>query len=505
MIPTELPATAAVDGRRSRVAIACVRVACSLVACSLVAGLAGCVDLAPAYRRPDAPTAATWDARGAGGTEADGMAASASRVEWSTFIVDERLREVVARSLAGNRDLRIAALDVERARALYRVQRSARLPSLVASASIVRTRLDGFTANSDTATVGVPGYEIDLFGRLQNLSDAALAAYFSTAATRRGTQVLVVSEVADAWLTLAADEERLAVTRQTLDSQQRTLELTIRIRALGATTGLAVAQVRSTVEAARVQVAQLQTTVAQDRDALDLLIGAPFDEALAPGPRVPADAATLFDVPRDLPSTVLLERPDVMAAEQNLKAAHANIGAARAAFFPRIALTGSVGRSSVALNGLFGGGSGLGWTFGPSLSVPIFDGGFNAANLAIAEVDRDVAVASYERAVQTAFREVADVLAARRTLDERIAGQQALVGALETTLRLSDAVFREGGSTYLTVLDAERSLYGAQQTMISLKLEEQTSRVALYKALGGGWNDGGSNDADAVRERGDRP
>ena len=467
------------------------------IAIGLALGLSACVDLAPRYGRPDRPIAPTWSDRGAAATGVpDGQAASAASLRWDAFIVDERLRRVVAQALDGNRDLRLATIDIERARARYRVQQSARVPSVQASASIVRTRFDGFTSNADSATIGVPGYEIDLFGRLRNLSDAARASFFATEATRRSAQVLLVSEVANAWLTLAADEERLAVTRQTLDSQQRTLDLTTRIRGLGGTSGLAVAQVRSTVEAARVQLAQLQTVVVQDRNALDLLIGAPFDEALAPDARVPDTAATLFDVPRDLSSSVLLDRPDVMAAEQNLKAAHANIGAARAAFFPRITLTGSAGRSSVALNGLFDGGTGVAWNVGPSVSLPIFDGGLNAANLAIAETDRNGAVASYERAVQVAFREVADVLAARRTLDERVAGQQALVGTLETTLRLSDAIFRQGGSSYLTVLEAERSLYAAQQALIGLKLEEQTSRVALYKALGGGWND---PDADGPR------
>ena len=484
MIPLVRSTTPSVERVASRVAIAL----------CLAFGSSACVDLAPRYRPPDAPTASTWSARGAAPTtDPDAGAASAATLRWDAFILDERLRQVVARALAGNRDLRLAAIDIERARARYRVQQSVRVPSLQASASIVRTRFDGITSNADAATIGVPGYEIDLFGRLRNLSDAALASYFATEDARRGTQVLLVSEVANAWLTLAADEERLAVTRRTLDSQQRTLDLTTRIRGLGGTSGLAVAQVQSTVEAARVQLAQLQTLVAQDRNALDLLIGAPFDEAMAPYAGVPVAASTLFDVPRDLSSSVLLDRPDVRAAEQSLKAAHANIGAARAAFFPRITLTGSAGRSSVALNGLFGGGTGVAWNFGPSVSLPIFDGGFNAANLAIAEADRDSAVASYERAVQTAFREVADVLAARRTLDERVAGQQALVGTLEKTLRLSDAIFRQGGSSYLTVLEAERSLYGAQQALIGLRLEEQTSRVALYKALGGGWNDVGSD------------
>ncbi len=451
-----------------------------------VCGLTACINLAPDAARPASPLAPSWN--GAGTTPGSGgNAATAHAVPWDTFIADDRLRAVVARALRDNRDLRIAVLNVERARALYRVQRSALLPAVEGDASATRTRTDAVTSSDYTAAINV-SYEIDLFGRIRNLGDAALATFFSTDEARRGAQVLLVSEVASAWLTLAADAERLVLSRQTLDSQQRTLDLAVKMRALGASTGLAVAQVRSTVEASRIQVAAGETQVGLDRNALEVLLGTPLDEELLPEPRVPDDAAVLFDVTRDLPSSVLVERPDVRAAERDLEAANASIGAARAAYFPRIALTSGAGTSSAALSRLFSSGSGY-FSVAPSISLPIFTGGLNDANLAVARVDRDVAVAAYERSLQNAFREVADVLAARATLAERTAGQRALIDALETAFRLSDAVFRQGGSSYLAVLEAQRSLYGAQQGLISLRLEEQNTRVALYKALGGGWNE----------------
>jgi len=461
----------------------------SAVAATTACAAAACVNLAPHGERPQTPLAPSWSGHGEPSEKApDGSppAADANALAWDAFIADDRLRAVVDRSLRSNRDLRIAALRVERARALYRVQRSAGLPAVQGGAAAMRSRVDGVTASDYTASVGV-SYEIDLFGRLRNLSDAALAAYFSTDETRRGAQVLLVSEVATAWLTLAADQQRVALSRRTLESQQRTLDLATRMRSLGASTGLAVAQVRSTVEASRIQVAVGETQVALDRNALELLLGESPDERLLPDAGVPDRAALLFDVPPALPSAVLVERPDVRAAERDLEAANANIGAARAAYFPRIVLTSAAGTSSAELKSLFGSGSGY-FSFSPTITLPIFTGGLNDASLAAARIDRDIAVAAYERSLQTAFREVADVLAARATLRERTAGQLAFVDALETSFRLSDAVFRQGGSTYLTVLEAQRSLFGAQQGLISLRLEDQATRIALYKALGGGWN-----------------
>jgi multidrug efflux system outer membrane protein len=457
-----------------------------IAAWTMTAGLAGCINLAPGYRTPPAPLPASWIDRGAG----DGpvAVAPAYQLDWQDFIADERLRRVVARTLIQNRDLRVAALNIEKARALYRVQDAARLPNVQGSAFGTRAQSLGVTANNYSALLDV-NYEVDFFGRVRNLSDAQLALYFSTIENRRSAQVLLVAEVVTAWLTMAADQQRLALSLQTLTSQQSNLDLTQKIRDLGGTTGLAVAQARSTVESARVAVAVSKTQIALDRNALELLIGDTLEDRDAPAGDLPANASMLFDVPAALPSSVLIQRPDVRASERDLQSTYHSIGVARAQFFPRVTLTGSAGTASVDLNGLFKNGSGS-WSFGPTVSLPIFDGGVNRANLANAEADRDIAIANYEKTLQAAFREVADVLAAKATLSERTAGQEALVDALATSLRLSEAVFKQGGSSYLAVLTAQQGLFAAQQALISLRLEEQTTRIALYKALGGGWKEG---------------
>ncbi|MEO9062945.1 MAG: efflux transporter outer membrane subunit [Burkholderiaceae bacterium] len=456
----------------------------------MAAGLSGCLNLAPAYRQPPPPLPSSFADRATDDASSP-TARSADQgydLGWNDFIGDPRLRGLVAQALRNNRDLRVSTLNIEKARALYRIQDAQRLPTVDAVASATRTRASGFTTTDYGVSASVPGYEVDLFGRVRNLSDSALSTYFASRENRRSAQVLLVADVVTAWLTLAADQQRLTLSLQTYDSQRSTLDLTQKIRDLGGSTGLVVAQVRSTVEAARVQIAAYRTQIDLDRNALELLLGSPLADIDDPNATIPVDAGVLLDVPSALPSSVLVRRPDVQSSERRLQATYADIGAARAAYFPRITLTTSVGTASSALNGLFRSGNGS-WSFGPSITLPIFDAGVNAANLANAVADRDIAVATYEKTLQSAFREVADVLAARRTLGERTAGQLAYVDALATSLTLSDAVFRQGSSNYLTVLTAQQTLYGAQQGLISLRLEEQTSRVALYKAFGGGWKD----------------
>ena len=416
-------------------------------------------------------------------------AADAYDLGWKDFVGDTRLRALVAQALMNNRDLRVSTLNIEKARALYRIQDAQRLPSVDAAAGVTRARTAGFTSTTDSVSVNVPGYELDLFGRVRNLSDAALSSYFASRENRRSAQVLLVADVVTAWLTLAADQQRLALSLQTFDSQRSTLDLTTKIRDLGGSTGLVVAQVRSTVEAARVQIAANRTQIDLDRNALELLLGGPMTDANDPRGTIPIDSGMLLQVPPDLPSSVLVRRPDVQSSERSLQAAFANIGAFRAAYFPQITLTSGIGTASSALDGLFRSGSGS-WSFGPTVTLPIVDFGVRDANLSNAVADRDIAVATYEKTLQTAFREVADILAARRTLAERTSAQRAYIDALATSLTLSEAVFRQGSSNYLTVLTAQQGLYGAQQGLISLLLEEQTSRVALYKAFGGGWKDG---------------
>ncbi|XEG70267.1 efflux transporter outer membrane subunit [Pseudomonas sp. abacavir_1] len=444
--------------------------------------LGGCVNLAPDYQRPAAPVAAQWPgAAPAGASQAD--------VDWREFFVDARLRDTVARALANNRDLRVAALNVEYQRAQYRIQRAELFPAVSASAEGTRQRAlsDGTTAVSSQYSVGlgVSSYELDLFGRLRNLKDAALEDYLALEQTRRSTQISLVAEVAGAWMTLAADQQLLKLARDTHASQQKTYELVQRSHGLGGESGLSLAQARSTVESARAEAASYASQVEQDRNALELLVGERLDASLLPGD-TGLDAALLVTVPAGLPSSLLQRRPDVLAAEHTLKAANADIGAARAAFFPSVSLTASGGSASGELSGLFKSGS-RAWSFAPSISLPIFDAGSNQAGLDAAKITRDIDVANYEKALQTAFSEVADALSVRSHINERLDAQRELTAATDKSYDLSLALYKQGSDSFLEVLDAQRSLYSAQQTLISLELAEQVNRVTLYKVLGGGW------------------
>lgn len=446
--------------------------------------LAGCVDLAPTYTRPATPVAAAWPA--AASVAAAGV--GAPDIGWRDVLVDARLRRVVELALADNRDLRKAVATIAQARAQYRVQDAARLPAVSVGGSATRAHSGGVTGDSLAIDLGLASYELDFFGRVKNLSDAALQSYLQTTEAERSTRITLVSEVATAWLTLAADAERLALTEQTLASERKSLELTQRMHELGATTGLTVAQAQSAVESARGSAAAYRAQIAQDRNALTLLVGGDVPAALLPPDSVEQDAAVLVDVPAGLPATVLQRRPDVLAAEHGLQSAQLDIGAARAAFFPTISLTASAGTASVDLAGLFRSGSGA-WSFGPSVTLPILDGGTRRAELDQAKAAREIALATYEGTVQAAFREVADALAVRGTLDEQMAAQQAQTTASRTSLRLADAQFRNGSTSYLDVLEAQRTLYASQQAQITLKLAEQGNRITLYKVLGGGWKD----------------
>jgi multidrug efflux system outer membrane protein len=473
-------------------------VALAAVACAV---LAGCVNLAPEYSAPASPVPQALPSSGV-------EAPTPLDVGWRSFFVDPRLRGTIELALANNRDLRVAVLNIERARAQYGIARASLFPTVDAGAGGSRSRTPGSLssggepriASQYSADLGMTAYELDLFGRVRNLSEAALQSYFQTEATQRSTQISLVSSVATAWLQLAADEQRLALARSTLESQRKSYDLIQRSHALGSQSGLALAQSQSTVDAARADAAAFDSLVEQDRNALALLVGATPPAELLPNPPAtpsaqtagtaePAVASQLLVPPPDLPSSVLQQRPDVLAAEHALRASNADIGAARAAFFPRIALTASAGTASSTLSGLFASGS-KAWSFAPSVSVPIFDGGANRANLRVAEAQQKIQVATYEKAVQTAFREVADALAERRTLAERLDAQRSLLGATSRSFELSQSLFRSGASSYLDVLDAQRAHYAAQQTLIGLQLTEQTNRLTIYKALGGGWKEG---------------
>lgn len=483
MTPASLP------GRAAR--------APALTALLLSLALAGCVNLAPDYTRPtpavphaDVSTTniATDPARP--GTSAL-SASDAAQVlpDWRAVFLDERLRGTVDLALRENRDLRIAALQIEQARAVFRQTDAQRLPALNASAGASRSGAAGAVTQQVSLQLALSSYELDFFGRVRNLSDSAAQALFSREESRRSTQISLVSETAAAWLTWAADLERQRLAQETLASRERSLALTRRRHELGAISGLVLSQAETAVESARAETVVWPTTLAQDRHALELLLGAALPASLEPRA---ADASgtlsQLVELPAGVPSSVLQRRPDVLAAEHSLIASHADIGAARAARFPSISLTASAGTGSRALSGLFDAGSGN-WSFGPSVSLPIFDGGSRAAAVRQAEASRDIALATYDKTIQTAFREVADALAERATLADRLAAQRALLAATERQLRLAEAQYRVGSTTQLDLLDAQRSLLSSQQSLIALRLSEQLNRVTLYKVLGGGWQD----------------
>ncbi|MFL9926223.1 AdeC/AdeK/OprM family multidrug efflux complex outer membrane factor [Herbaspirillum lusitanum] len=458
----------------------------------LFALLSGC-SLMPAYERPASPVAARFS----GDAEGSAKTSAVADIGWREVFTDPALQRVIELTLANNRDLRVAILNIEKARAQYGVQRAALFPSVnaTASESASRTPADlsspgsALTAHSYSATLGFSAYELDLFGRVRSLNAQALESFFSTAEARRSTQISLVAEVATAYLTLASDQDRLKLAQDTLVSQSSTYRLNQRSFDLGAASALTLHQAQTSVESARVDVERYTSQVAQDRNALILLVGAELPDALLPA-GLPDDATAasspLASIPPGLPSDLLQRRPDILQAEHDLQSASASIGAARAAFYPRISLTASAGSSSASLSGLFGAGSGN-WTFAPQISLPIFDGGSNRANLTIATTNRDIYVAQYEKAIQTAFREVSDALAQRNTLGRQLAAQQALVGATSASYRLSDARFKRGVDSYLTVLDSQRSLYTAQQNLIGTRLSRFTNLVTFYKTLGGGW------------------
>ena len=452
------------------------------------------MNLAPPYATPTAPVPATvaLDTGAALAEAGDAARAAAQALAW---VQSPALRETIALALDNNRDLQVALANLERARALYGVQQADSLPTLAATAQGTRNRNAADltasgraqTASQFSAQLGFVSYELDLWGRVRNLNETALQQFLQTAANRRSVELALVADVANAWLALAADQARLRLAQDTLASRQKAYGLTERIHELGATSGLVLAQNRTTVEVARVDAAAYTALVARDRNALQQLVGGPLPAGLLPAPLDSAesgDAAALLNVPAPLPSSLLLLRPDIAAAEHGLRAANANIGAARAALFPTIALTATAGTASDALGGLFASGNGT-WSFAPQLRLPLLDGGRARANVRVAEAGTQLALAQYDRTVQTAFREVADALAERAQWAERLQAQSALVAATQKAFDLSEARFKAGVDNYLTVLDAQRSLYAAQQSQITLQLAEQLNRITLYKVLGG--------------------
>jgi outer membrane protein, multidrug efflux system len=466
----------------------------SLVFVAAVALLAGC-SLQPVYERPALPVAAnypTGDAyKSATGSSSSGTLPAVD-IGWRDFLTDARLQRLVEIALTNNRDLRIAALNVAQVQAQYRIQRAALFPQIggFTQYSTTRTPADVATSGKVTLThdyaVGLStSWEIDFFGRLQSLSDQALQQYFATAQAHKAVEILLVSEIADQYLTLLADDELLAVTQRTLESAQASYKLTLLQFQTGTGTELSVRQAETVVEQANANRAAQVRERAQAENALVLLLGQPLPSDLPPP--VPLNSQTLLaDIPAGLPSDLLTRRPDVMQAEAMLRGANANIGAARAAFFPTISLTGNLGTASSALSGLFKAGS-LAWSFLPSITLPIFEAGQLQASLDVATVQKDINVAQYEKTIQSAFREVADGLAARGTYDDEVASVERYTKAQQSALDLSDMRFRNGVDNYLAVLTAQTGLYNAQQALVTARMARLANLVDLYRSLGGGW------------------
>lgn len=453
--------------------------------------------MAPGYTRPESAIPASWPAGPAYKTETGKTAdnKTVAEIPWRKFFVEPRLQKVIELALANNRDLKIATLNIEKYRALYQIERAQLLPQLNANAAGTIQRQPATLSGTGSpeirrqysAGLGVSAYELDFFGRVQSLKEEALEEYFATEEARRAAQISLISAVAESYLTLAADREELSLARQTLESRQSSFSLFEKRFNAGVTSALDLQQAQTLVDGARVQSARATRLVAQDENLLTLLIGAPLPPEFLPEPLAEAPPL-LQELAPGLPSETLLNRPDILQAEHRLKGANANIGVARAALFPRITLTGSAGFGSDQLTGLFKSGSGA-WSFAPQLTLPIFDAGRNRANLKVSKVEREMAVAQYEKAILTAFREVADALAERGTIDELLAAQQSLTAATEESARLSLSRYDKGVDSYLSVLDAQRALYGAQQNLITARLSRLTNLVTLYKVLGGGANE----------------
>ncbi|MES1937900.1 efflux transporter outer membrane subunit [Salinisphaera hydrothermalis] len=471
-----------------------------VLAIGAVAGLAGCVNLAPDYPRPTPVTPTLWPSVGTHPAPKPVAAPDVSNLGWRDFFLDDRLRRTVAMALANNRNLRIAALNIEAARAQYRDSGSALFPTVNASASATFSKSGRTAGGNDTASgnvvtgssvskslsaeLGFASYEIDFFGRLRNQKQAAFDALLSSAAARRSTQISLIGQVASDWLTLAADKERLSIARETLVNQRQNLKLVKARHDYGVASGSDVANAQSAVESARVDVASYTAAIAQDRNALNLIAGGTVPAVDLPSAKIPAHPV-IADLPAGIPSSVLTNRPDVISAEYTLRGDTASIGAARAAFFPTLSLTAATGWATAGLSGLFADRN-RSWSFTPRIDQPIFDGGSRRAQLDLAHVQRNIDLADYEQTIQTAFREVADALATRATIDRQVEAQQALVAANARAYRLSLARYQAGTDSFLDTLTEQRALYTARQNEVGRRLARQTNLVTLYKVLGGG-------------------
>jgi len=461
-----------------------------------VAAVLSACTLAPKYEQPAAPVAPAYEGAAAPAATVPAAALPASEIGWAEFFPDAELRDLITRALLNNRDLRVATLNVEAARAQYRIQRADLVPSVEVQGSAVNQRTPGElsrTGESEltrvyTVGAGVPAYELDLFGRVRSLKNAALEDYFAISENRTAAQLLLVSEVANAWLILIADRELLRLAEGTRVSQRQSYDLTRLRFDQGVSSEIEVHRSESLWRSAEVDIAQQTRRVAVDRNALALLVGEPLPPET--GNNAQALEAQTFgkELPPGLPADLLVRRPDVRAAEHTLKAANADIGAARAAFFPSIQLTGFYGNASDDLSALFQAGH-TNWSFVPQIHLPIFSGGANKAGLDLANVRKSIQIARYEQSIQIAFREVADGLISRSTLENQLKAQEALTRAAEASYRLADMRYRGGVDSYLGSLIAQRDMYDAQRALIVTRLAGAVNLVQLYQSLGGGWKE----------------
>lgn len=463
---------------------------CGLVTlCMVLTALLGGCTMMPKYERPTAPVSESWPT---GSARNSGTNTAASDLEWREFFDDPRLQTLIGLALENNRDLRIAALRVEQSRAQYRIQRAGLFPGAQGEASVVRQRFSGavtaFAGGTTLTTYSLDvgaAYEIDLFGRVRSLKKEALERYFATEEARKSVQIALVSQVATEYLTQLRLREAKAIAQQTLETVQSSYNLIKRSFEAGAASELDLRTAEGQVQTVRVNAASFLELLAESENALVLLIGQPLPKDL-PSEKPFQQQRLLADLPAEVPSDVLQRRPDILAAEHNLQAANADIGVARAAFFPRILLTGSAGTASAKLTDLFTGPSAT-WSFSPQITVPIFEFGATWAKLDVSKIGKKIEIANYEKAIQTAFREVADALAIRSILDEKLKAQELLLNAQQKRFDLTNARYRQGVDSYLDVLLAQQDLYSAQQTLLQFQAARLFNTVALYRSLGGGW------------------
>lgn len=464
----------------------------ALLPTAIIMTLLGGCSFIPDYQRPAAAMPAAWPTSVAYEVASDQAGEKVTPyLGWKAFFLDPALLHLIQMSLDNNRDLKVAALNVEAFQARYRIQRAELMPVISAEANGTRQRRPASagangvasSTNDVSATLGTNAWEMDFFGRVRSLNEESLQQYFATEQAWRSSRISLVSSVATAYLTWKADEALLHLTQDTLSAYEESYRLTKLSFDVGTTDALSLSQARTSVEGAQVNLAAYARLVAQDLNSLAQLLGTAIPADLINGLRL---RDQLFvEVPPGLPSDLLEQRPDILEAEHQLRAANANIGAARAAFFPSITLTANAGAASDELSGLWGGASGV-WLFQPSIRLPIFTAGSLQSTLDYSEIQKDIGIARYEQAIKVAFREVADGLAARTTYKEQLGSQRALVGTTEEYYRLAERRYRSGVDSYLVLLDAQRQLYTSRQQLISVRLNQLSSEVSLYKSLGGG-------------------